>query len=123
MGPASRLPTWSRGRPWKRSASLRLADLFCGPVVTPAASTALESTLDLGPCGGPVVVVLACITAAVTAVGHRHLPVVDLLPEIRIRCVVLVAELRIRRKSIGLGGGGQGVRIACLALSGCLAEV
>ena len=39
IGPASSVPTCSRGRPWKRPASLRPTDLLGAGVLTPAAST------------------------------------------------------------------------------------
>ena len=38
IGPASRAPAWSLGRPWKRSASLRPADLFGADASASAAS-------------------------------------------------------------------------------------
>src|SRR3954453_834530 len=122
-GPESSAPTWRPERPWKRSASLRPTDLFGGSALTPAASMTLYSTLDLCPCSGPVVVVLACVAAVIAAVRQWHLPVVGVLPEVRIRCVVLVAELRIRRQAVGLGRRRERRRIARLALGRSLTEV
>ena len=46
IGPLSSDPTWRRGRPWKRSASLRPTDLFSAPAPTPAASTACHEVIS-----------------------------------------------------------------------------
>ena len=45
-GPASSAPTWSRGRPWKRSASLRPTDLFGADARASAASIDRLVSLD-----------------------------------------------------------------------------
>src|SRR6185436_792308 len=50
------------------------------------------SPLDLGPGRDPVVVVLAHIAAVIAAIRARGVPVVDPLPERRVRRVVAVAE-------------------------------
>src|SRR3954452_18389367 len=105
-GPLRRPPTWSHRRPWKRSASLRPADLFGAGARASAASIGLRrchgreprSPLDVRPGVHPVVVVHT-VAAPVTAIGERRLPVVHLLPERRMWGMVLVAELRVLRQA------------------------
>src|SRR5215210_4245050 len=127
MGPASRVPTCRRGRPWKRSASLRPTDLLGADAATSAASTtrqgfsAERSTLDFGPPLDPLVVVLADVTPVVAAVRQRRRPVVEVVQVLLARCVVLVAvalvlgeraRLRVgRRLTEPLGDLGVDLRI------------
>src|SRR5438270_9881467 len=79
-------------------------------------------SLYLIPGVDPVVVVHARVAARVSTVRGRRLPVVHALPECWLSCVVLVAELGIRRVLDHLGGGDQRGRAAGQGLGRGLTE-